>query len=81
MTSRGQQLPTKQPFTEPVTSFAEQVTLLHERVMIVDDLATAEFHLQHLNYYRLGCRLKASLKADILGYNHDDVTATRRLEE
>lgn len=41
------------PFAKPATTFAEQVSLLQQRGMIVDDVAEAEFYLRHLNYYRL----------------------------
>ncbi|MGC4367697.1 Abi family protein [Hydrogenophaga sp. R2] len=44
----------KRPFGKPATTHAQQVALLQQRGMVVDDPAAAEFHLQHLNYYRLG---------------------------
>lgn len=44
----------KRPFNKPATTHAEQVALLLQRGMIIDDVAAAEFYLQHLNYYRLG---------------------------
>lgn len=44
----------KRPFGKPAITYAQQVALLQQRGMIVDDLAAAEFYLQHLNYYRLG---------------------------
>lgn len=44
----------KQPFTKPATTFAEQVALLQRRGMAVADTALAEFWLGQLNYYRLG---------------------------
>lgn len=44
----------KRPFTKPAITYAEQVVLLRSRGMVVGDEAEAEFHLQHLNYYRLG---------------------------
>ena len=44
----------KRPFSKPATTFAEQVALLQSRGMTVDDLAEAERHLSHINYYRLG---------------------------
>lgn len=44
----------KRPFTKPPTTYAQQVALLQQRSMQIDDPATAEFYLQHLNYYRLG---------------------------
>lgn len=40
-------------FTKPATTYAEQVSILQQRGMRVDDTASAEFYLQHLNYYRL----------------------------
>lgn len=43
----------KRAFAKPPTTCAEQVALLQQRGMIVDDVAEAEFYLQHLNYYRL----------------------------
>lgn len=43
----------KRAFAKPPTTCAEQVALLQRRGMIVDDVAQAEFYLQHLNYYRL----------------------------
>ena len=42
------------PFTKPATTYAEQTALLQQRGMVIDNLAEAEFYLQHLNYYRLG---------------------------
>lgn len=44
----------KRPFSKPATTHAQQVALLQQRGMVIDDPATAEFYLQHLNYYRLG---------------------------
>ncbi len=44
----------KRPFGKPATSYAQQVALLQQRGMVIDDPAAAEFHLRHLNYYRLG---------------------------
>jgi abortive infection bacteriophage resistance protein len=44
----------KSPFSKPATSYSEQIALLRRRGMIIDDPASAEFYLQHLNYYRLG---------------------------
>lgn len=44
----------KRPFTKPATTYAEQVSLLQERGMLIDDPVEAEFYLRHLNYYRLG---------------------------
>ncbi len=40
-------------FNKPATTHAQQVALLQKRGMIIDDVAKAEFSLQHLNYYRL----------------------------
>ncbi|AEC19447.1 Abi-like protein [Pusillimonas sp. T7-7] len=40
-------------FPKPATTYAEQVSILQQRGMHVDDPASAEFYLQHLNYYRL----------------------------
>jgi hypothetical protein len=45
---------TKRPFTKPATTQEEQVALLQKRGMIIDDVQAACFHLQHINYYRLG---------------------------
>lgn len=42
------------PFTKPATTYAEQIALLQQRGMDIGDPASAEFYLQHLNYYRLG---------------------------
>lgn len=42
------------PFTKPATTYAQQVTQLQQRGMVIDDPADAAFYLQHLNYYRLG---------------------------
>ncbi|WP_024304147.1 Abi family protein [Pseudogulbenkiania sp. MAI-1] len=44
----------KRPFSKPATTHTQQVALLQQRGMIIDDPASAEFYLQHLNYYRLG---------------------------
>ena len=44
----------KRPFNKPATTHLQQLALLQQRGMIIDDPAAAEFHLQHLNYYRLG---------------------------
>ena len=44
----------KRPFGKPATTYAEQVAKLEQRGMVVGDHQTAEFYLQHLNYYRLG---------------------------
>lgn len=43
----------KLPFPKPATTYAEQVSILQQRGIRVDDQASAEFSLQHLNYYRL----------------------------
>jgi len=43
----------KYAFSKPPTTHKQQVELLRERGMVFDDSATAEFYLQHLNYYRL----------------------------
>ena len=43
----------KLPFPKPATTYAEQVSILQQRGIRVDDPASAEFFLQHLNYYRL----------------------------
>jgi abortive infection bacteriophage resistance protein len=39
-------------FDKPPKTFAEQVDLLRVRGLIIDDQATAEHYLSHLNYYR-----------------------------
>ncbi len=44
----------KRPFGKPATTYAEQVAKLEQRGMVVGDHQSAEFYLQHLNYYRLG---------------------------
>lgn len=44
----------KRPFTKPATTYAQQVAKLQQRGMVVGDPQSAEFYLQHLNYYRLG---------------------------
>lgn len=41
------------PFKKPATTYGEQVALLRQRGMIINDPASAEFYLQHINYYRL----------------------------
>lgn len=43
----------KRPFCKPATTHAQQIVLLRQRGMLIDDPATAEFYLRHLNYYRL----------------------------
>ena len=43
----------KHPFCKPPTTHKQQVELLRESGMVFDNSATAEFYLQHLNYYRL----------------------------
>lgn len=60
----------KRPFEKPATTYAQQVALLQQRGMVIDDPATAEFYLQHLNYYRLG--------AYWLPYEADHATHTFR---
>ncbi len=45
---------TKRPFKKPPTTYAQQVALLQQRGMVVSDVASACFYLQHINYYRLG---------------------------
>lgn len=44
----------KRPFAKPATTYAQQVAKLQQRGMVVGDHQSAEFYLQHLNYYRLG---------------------------
>lgn len=44
----------RHPFIKPATTHAEQIAILERRGMRIDDHASAEFYLQHLNYYRLG---------------------------
>ena len=44
----------KTPFTKPATSYVDQIALLRRRGIIIDDAASAEFYLNHINYYRLG---------------------------
>jgi abortive infection bacteriophage resistance protein len=44
----------QRPFTKPATTYAQQVAILQQRGMAIADTPTAEFYLQHLNYYRLG---------------------------
>jgi hypothetical protein len=43
----------RQPYNKPAITYEEQVELLQQRGMIVEDVAKAEFYLQHINYYRL----------------------------
>jgi len=43
----------KRRFCKPATTYAEQVSRLAQRGMLIDD-DRAEHYLQHLNYYRLG---------------------------
>ena len=40
-------------YNKPAITYKEQVELLQQRGMIIDDVAKAEFYLQHINYYRL----------------------------
>lgn len=42
------------PFTKPAITWADQVSLLQQRGMVVADPAQAEFYLQYINYYRMG---------------------------
>ena len=42
----------KSPYTKPPTSFADQVSLLEQRGLVIADKAKAEFYLSQLNYYR-----------------------------
>jgi abortive infection bacteriophage resistance protein len=44
----------KRPFQKPATTYAEQLTQLQARGLVISDMAAAAHHLQHLNYYRLG---------------------------
>ncbi len=44
----------KRAYHKQAITYAEQVARLKGRGMIIDDLARAEFYLQHLNYYRFG---------------------------
>lgn len=44
---------TRRAFNKPATTYKQQVALLQQRGMTVDNVAKAEFYLQHLNYYRL----------------------------
>jgi len=44
----------QRPFPKPATTFAQQVAILQQRGMAIADPSSAEFYLQHLNYYRLG---------------------------
>jgi len=44
----------KSHFKKPATTPEEQIKLLQERGMVVDDEFVACWHLQHINYYRLG---------------------------
>lgn len=41
------------PFNKPATTHSEQVLILQKRGMIIGNVSDVEFHLQHLNYYRL----------------------------
>ncbi|MGZ3159836.1 MAG: Abi family protein [Burkholderiaceae bacterium] len=41
------------PFTKPATTYTQQVERLQQRGMTIDDVDSARFYLQHLNYYRL----------------------------
>jgi abortive infection bacteriophage resistance protein len=43
----------RQPYNKPAITYEEQVELLQQRGMIIEDIANAEFCLQHINYYRL----------------------------
>jgi abortive infection bacteriophage resistance protein len=56
----------RRPFAKPATTHAEQVELLRSRGMAVENGAEAEFHLRHLNYYRL--------RAYWLPFEEDDAT-------
>lgn len=39
----------KRPFSKPPTTYEEQVFLLQKRGMMIDDVETACFFLQHIN--------------------------------
>jgi len=41
------------PFLKPATTYAQQVALLQSRGMEISEPASAEFCLEHINYYRL----------------------------
>jgi len=58
------------PFFKPATTYAEQVTQLWRRGLIISDSDRAQFYLQHLNYYRLA--------AYWLPYEADHATHTFR---
>lgn len=51
------------PFTKPATTYEQQVEQLQQRGMTIDDVDTARFYLQHLNYYRL-CAYWLPFEAD-----------------
>ena len=44
--------PRKVPYSKQPTSFADQITLLESRGLIVADKASAAFYLSQINYYR-----------------------------
>jgi abortive infection bacteriophage resistance protein len=44
----------QRPFIKPATTYSQQIAILQQRGMTVSDPSSAEFYLQHLNYYRLG---------------------------
>lgn len=43
----------KRPFDKAPTTYAGQIELLRQRGMAIRDQAEAEFHLRHINFYRL----------------------------
>lgn len=50
--NRTSRRPNKVPFTKQPTTFADQVSLLQQRGMLIPDEQKAAFYLSQLNYYR-----------------------------
>lgn len=50
--NRASRRPNKVPFTKQPTTFADQVSLLKQRGMLIPDEQKAAFYLSQLNYYR-----------------------------
>ena len=63
----------KRPLSKPPTTCKEQVSLLQKRGMIIDNIETACFFLQHINYYRPGAYW---LPFEVNPVTHDFATGT-----
>ena len=44
--------PKKVAYSKPPTTFAQQISLLEQRGLVIDDKVKAQFYLSQLNYYR-----------------------------